>query len=645
MPKPRKKGRSKQERERLRAALENPVPPGGVGTRVVDVPGNLLAVDPSDYRCSLLATQLADEWVEYVAATGITTYAQPYHQGIDRLCQYVDDVLGPEAEKATLVDPGLFDTLVGWELSLPEDYADGSTRPYAMASSIRVLIVRRDDHPSRSVAPALVRLVRGPILIGSGQSNERDEFTRQEKRSMVRAAWQSAHATARRLDEGWALAGQGRHPDRGSWTSIPDLLWGLAHDAITPDDIRLRMPSPGQWPSDLRAFTSDEGRFVPQVARIQLTRRLYRRLYPVTRDLHAFRVLLMDATGHTSEEVTSFGESEVEFLPKGVRLTLRKNRAGLLRHRAFRDRPAPELTAPEEDDQGRLVVNWPRRETSSVVRQLLDVTARVRAKAPDVTDTLFVRAAVRNDSTVFFGRWSPNIRDATFGDWLDAMGVEVKGDTNIGRLRKSVKVEKAIISEGRVSDAADDHTEETFAGHYAQGTTLRILSGRTISSAQQHWFGQALARVDGPTVVATGTTTDIGHDQLEAAGMSAEEADAVLAGQLDMGVSHCRNPYESPFSRPGELCAVAPLRCLECRNAWILPANLPQLLLLQDHLQRLRVRLSPHVFTRLWGQSWVNLGAVLEDRTAEEITQARKHIEAGEAVLDLPLAASTEFDA
>ncbi|MFB6908271.1 hypothetical protein ACFCWB_28750 [Streptomyces bacillaris] len=600
-------------------------------------------MDPAAYRCSLLAMQLADEWTEYVAATAITGNAHTYAQAIDRICQHVDLELGPEAERASLAAPGLFDTLVRWELSLPEGYAPGSTRPAMLASSVRVLIIRRDDHPGRMVAPDLARLARGTALINSGERTERDEFTREEKRAIVRAAWVSAHATRKRLDEGWALAAQGRHPVQGSWTSIPDLLWGLSREEITCGDVRF-LPPPREWPPELLEFTAGPGNIpYSQSARSQLARRLFATLYPTTLDLHAFRVLLMDATGYTSEEVTGFGEAGVEFLPKGVRLTLRKNRAGLLRHRAFRDQAQTDVPAPQDDAAGQLAVDWPRRQASDVVRQLLELTARVRAQIPHITDTLFVSATVRPDYSTVFRPWFTEANGAGFGCWLDAMNVPVKGDRHIGRMRKSVKVEKAIVAEGRISEAADDHTEETFAGHYAQGTTLRILSGRTIATAQQHWFGKALDRVDGPTVVA-GTGDDT-KGTLEGSGLSAQEAEDIMTGQLDMGVSHCKNPYQSPYSRPGELCAVAPLRCLECRNAWILPTNLPQLLLFKDHLRRLRTLLTPQAFTRLWGQSWVNLNAVLEERTPEDLAQARKHIEAGQAVLHLPLAASTEFDA
>src|SRR4029077_13054498 len=76
--------------------------------------------------------------------------------------------------------------------------------------------------------------------------------------------------------------------------------------------------------------------------------------------------------------------------------------------------------------------------------------------------------------------------------------VVVAGPADIRRLRKSTKVEKALAFGGRVADAANDHHEEVFRGHYAQGTTLRIMSGRVIATAQDHWFTQAVA---GPTVL------------------------------------------------------------------------------------------------------------------------------------------------
>jgi hypothetical protein len=315
---------------------------------------------------------------------------------------------------------------------------------------------------------------------------------------------------------------------------------------------------------------------------------------------------------------------------------LAKNRAGLLRHRTFRD------SSPSED--GVAVVEFvdrPRREVGAIVQRLWDLTDNVRQRSGDRGGRLFMTAAVSPDFQLRFDRWQFARPQTSFRRWLEAVGIRVDGPSDIRRLRKSTKVEKAIAFGGRIADAANDHHEETFRGHYAQGTTLRVLSGQVIVTSQEHWLRQAL---DGPTVLATSTEVLAEQDRLDALGLTEGQAEELRQGALDMGVTSCRDPYDSPFSPQGQLCAVAPLRCLECRNAWVLPSNLPQLLLFADHLDRLRHRLAPEHFAALWGQSYVNLHAALAERTAEEKALARKHIAAGEASLHLPLSSHVEFD-
>jgi hypothetical protein len=626
----------------LAKAVGAPGGPGRLGVRVVRSTQGfrreaLLHIDPSDYRCSRLAAQLADEWVEYVAATGIGQWSGTYRRAVHELCTAVDGALGPDAAGVALASPELARVLARWERRLPECFAVGSAWPAYLAGAVHVLITRREEHPDRPVDPALARLAKGPLLVAKGESSERDEFTRAEKRAMVRAAWHQVGMVQQRLAAGWALAGQGRDPRQGGWTDVPDLLWGLSRGVVGPGEICAALAPVDEWPRPLSALAARPDASVhARTARYRLCCRLVEQLYPTTMDLHGLRVLLMDATGHAAEEVTGFGEDQVEFLPKGVRLTLVKNRAGLLRHRAFRD------AAPYADPGARELVaaDQPRREASAVVRRLLHVTEQVRARAPELTDSLFVRAAVRRDYRLVFEYWNPGSRGHTFGSWLDQGGLEVGGARHIGRLRKSTKVEKGLATGGRISEAADDHRPETFAGHYAQGTTLRIVSGEVITTAQEHWFGQA---VDGPTVLTAGAAQDTAA--LQALGLERHEAEDMVKGQLDMGISHCRDPWQSPYSPAGQLCAVAPLRCLECRNAWVLPSQLPQLLLFERHLERLRTHLSPQAFTRLWGRSYANLRAVLAERSEQDMVLARKHIEAGRLELPLPLSAQAEFDA
>lgn len=631
-------------------AQECPQPAARIGVRSVTCTksaGNgrdqVIEINPGGFRSSRLAAQLADEWVEYVESTGITAGpAGAYRRAIDRFCTMVDAELedtGTE-ESVDLADPRTARLVVKWERGLTATYSAGSTWPAYLATSLRTLLIRRDDHPERLMDPALARMARGPLLVAWGEKAEHDEFSRKDKQALVRASWTAVNELERRLAEGWRLAGGGQHPGRGSWLHLPDLLWGLAHGEVTPTDIRSRLPSASCWPDDLRKLVMrPDGQVTENAARQKLVRQLVAHLYPTTLDLHAFRILLMDATGHTSEEVTGFGAKDVEFFPKGVRLTLVKRRAGRVRHRAFRD--GSLIEQPEAGPVGHEITDRPRREASVIVRRLLNVTAKVREQLPEVDDTLFVRAVMLPDESLVFDRWNFAVPISSFTAWLKSRNITVSGTPHIARLRKSTKVEKAIVARGRLSVAADDHLEETFAGHYAQGTTLRVISGEVITAAQDHWFRQA---VDGPTVIAAEAAGAADRVGLQALGLQPDEAEGIISGQLDMGLSHCRDPRQSPFSPPGELCAVAPLRCLECRNAWILPGNLPQLLLFKEHLERSKRRLPPAVFTAQWGQSWTNLLAVLAERTPGELDLARRHIEEGREALHLPLAAHTEFE-
>jgi hypothetical protein len=167
-------------------------------------------------------------------------------------------------------------------------------------------------------------------------------------------------------------------------------------------------------------------------------------------------------------------EGDVEFLPAGVRLTLTKQRARRVRHRVFRsDDPTAETARGEPVE----FVDRPHREVAAIIRRLMRVTEQARRRTPDA-DRLFIAASVVDGSELRIVRWDTNQPRARFVDWLAKADLTVEGAPDIRRLRKSTKVEKAIAFGGRVADAANDHHEETFRGHYAQGTTLRVLSGQ-----------------------------------------------------------------------------------------------------------------------------------------------------------------------
>ncbi|MGW1538791.1 hypothetical protein ACWCPM_00575 [Streptomyces sp. NPDC002309] len=601
----------------------------------------VLRFDPAQFACRTLAEELADEWVEYIEVTARSTATASDHRQCMRLfCEYVDAHLPDQAAKASLAreDPDLVAVLLAWEQSLPANWPRGSTRPAAFAANLRILINRRQQHPDRALAARLGRVTAQHHMLAWGTTQELDEFSRKDKAALVRAAWDDVARLRKRLRDGWEMAAAGRHPAEHGWTRMPDLLWALAHRAMSPLELAQQVSFP--LAPELAALIPDrirtEGPYSGMRGHV-LVRGLLNQLYPNERDLHGFRVLLVAATGHAPEEVTSLTEDSVEFTENGIRLTMTKNRARRIHRRAFSCMDKVNAVEHVREYAGR-----PRLEVAAIVRQLMEATAPLRELYGIRPAPLFLQGALPPNwqFTVSRGRLR------MFGRWVKEVGLDLEGRADIRRLRKSVKVEKAVAFGGRITDIADDHHEETFRGHYAQGTTLRMISGQVITAAQQSWFAKATA---GPVVLDAAAEASLAEEEtapaLRELGLSAEQVEDLRSGAMEMGVTSCRDPFDSPFSRPGDLCTVAPLRCLECRNAWVLPSHLPQLLLFQDHLEALRTRLSPVHFQTLWGQTAANLAAVLAERTEAESSAARRHIAEGTATLQLPLAARAEFDA
>lgn len=616
---------------------------GRIGVRMVKAPDRTgasreIMFDPNDFRCSTIAGELADEWVEYAEITELSgAWAGTTRRAVRDFCRHLDGALGEQAHLASLAQPhpDVAAVLADWERTLPARFRAGSTTPSMLAASVRSLIARRARHDQRPVADGLRRLVDGAVGVAWGHSEEVDEFSRKDKRMLVRAAWAWVNQLDARLAAGRAAAARGRHPAIGGWTDVDNLLWGLANKQVSPRQISENLSVVHEWPTPLRAcIESPDQPVFPARAKEILIRWLVRQLYPDHLDLHAYRILLVAATGHAPEEVTGLTLDDVEFLPTGVRLTLIKRRARRIRHRTF-------ATDLPEDRTGTIdFTDRPHREVAAILRRLIGISEAIRQQAPDARH-LFTAASLSCDYQLRLTRWHNNRPRSRFADWLSAADVTIDGAPDIRRLRKSTKVEKALAFGGRVADAANDHHEQVFRGHYAQGTTLRVMSGRVIADAQQHWFAKAL---EGPTLLTASTGVLETPDQAEMLGLTPEQAEQLRSGALDMGLTQCSDPHDSPYGRPGQLCPVAPLRCLECRNAWILPSDLPQLLLFADHLDRLRLRLSPQHFAALWGQTHTNLHAALAEHNDEEKALARKHIQAGDVDLHLPVTANVEFD-
>jgi hypothetical protein len=591
--------------------------------------------DPSVFACARLAAELADEWAENTAACehGVTN-TRGYRRAISAFCAHVDATV-PRAARASLAnaDPDLHLAVTEWIRILPSQFPAGAQAPADLAGRLRTLISRRIRHPGRPVAGRLPNWATGAIGVLQGSTTELDEFTRQDKRALVQAAWKDVITIGARLSQGWAEARCGADPRLAGWAEPANLLWAITHpQVLSMEQLYDLLPDPREWPPQLTAFLPGDGKLGGGGKRV-LLRALVRKLYLHNLDLHSFRVLLMAATGHASEEITGLFETDLEFSPAGVSINFTKDRANATRHRAF----------PAGPDRATAVLHpgKPRLDAALMLTRLMDATRPASERAGLSPMPLFLRTAL-HDRSLSIRRFHPLMDGANFAAWLRAHEVSVSHPADIRRLRKSGKVEKAIAYKGRVSDIADDHSAEVFRNHYAHGTTLRVISGQVITKAQQTWLDRALA---GPVVITEEAQLTFNTPKArKALGLSATQAAELQAGQMDMGVSSCRDPFNSPYGQTGQLCPVAPLRCLECRHAFVLPSNLPQLLLFAQHLRNLKNRLSPVHFHALWGQSHTNLQAILAAHSEADIALARKQIAEDGITLQLPLAAHVEFD-
>ncbi len=235
----------------------------------------------------------------------------------------------------------------------------------------------------------------------------------------------------------------------------------------------------------------------------------------------------------------------------------------------------------------------------------------------------------------------------TFSWWIrtrnDGGGLAISAPHDIRRLRKTMKTAAVAALGGTLADlAGDDHSIEVFRGHYAHGTTAHVLSSKAINRAQDRVF-QRLAR--GPLYLdAAAADALTGPEQAQAAGLTAGQVTAMHGGELDMGLTHCRDPYHSQFTPAGQLCHVAPAMCMLCANAVIFPAQLPRLVMLAEHIEKMRAVLAPPHWAAVWGRQAAALEELFAEAGEDALRAARQAAGAGQASLDLPLGMRAEYD-
>ncbi|MGW0980347.1 hypothetical protein ACWD33_05850 [Streptomyces xiamenensis] len=618
-----------------------------------------VVINPTQFQCSTLAAQLADEWLIHTRAAGLLSGGQAHAAAVRRFCEFVDERLpggqGMDPKLARLdgdlVD--LVDVIHDWESSMVQEFGLEKSTPYSMVRLLLLLIGRRASAGLPVVEKLRLR-AEAPPVFKRGRNKPLDEFSNAERIALRDTARADVRELEARLKRGAELLERGRDPrDGGDWQNIADLVWASRHGALTTHALFDHLPKHTKWwPQHLTALLPPErGRNAS--GRSGLVNAIGRMLFPNELDLMPFRVLLLlEMPDATPEEVHDLMLDEVEFTSAGVRVVQRKMRAWRVRADFH---PAAGEEAPQGDEDDSIVVSehtytgdgvWG---VAGLLRRMIAATATIR-EAFEVGPRLFVSAQiVRASGGLVAGPATFRRNGRRFSSWIashrDEQGEPslVIGEPHeVRRLRKTAKTVRAVALGGTVTDlAGDDHHVEVFRTHYAHGTTAHILAGRAINRAQQWVFHRASAK---PVLVAPEAEARLQEPEVsEGLGLSEEKAKAMVAGELDMGMTNCRNPYDSQFTQAGKLCHVAPAMCLVCPNAVIFTSQLPRLLLFADHVERMRVVLDPPRWQAVWGRQHAALMELLSE-CADKIPAARQEIADQVLALDLPLGLRSEFD-
>ncbi|QMU69146.1 hypothetical protein [Streptacidiphilus sp. P02-A3a] len=605
----------------------------------------VLRIDPADYQCPALAGQLADAWLDYADKNAVKSSV---HQraAVVSLCTFAGPHLAslghdPADARLDSADLDLAEVVYAWEQQLSAGYAPQSNEPYRLANTLLNIL----DHAAQRDARIPERLrerARDRTVLRKRTAQVLDEYSNSERLALREAAMEDIRAMEKRLAAGRLLLEAGRDPREKGWLTVPQLLWAARNGTLTTASLYEYLPEHAQhWPAELRELRPAERG--PFAGRRGLAVGVCRMLFPSEIDLHPFRVLLLlSMTDCTSEELHGLRVPEIEFSAQGARIVQTKNRAS-------RVRADFHLTEPEADPQGdegagekAFFEGGGQWDVPGLLRRLVAANELTR-QVFDCKPWLFTAVELTGKGVPQAELGYLNVSGRRFTDWIAAHGeMDISQPHDARRLRKTAKTTRVAALGGTLSDlAGDDHHIQVFAGHYAHGTTAHTLAARAVNSAQRKVFDRITTK---PILVDPDAEAHLSDPETaDALGITVQQGRALMDGELDMGLTNCREPTDSPFTGPGKPCHVAPAMCMVCPNAVIFTSQLPRLLLFADHVERMRERLTPPVWQLHWGQKAQALAELFEE-CAEHIPAAREQIAAGAVDLDLPLGMRTEYD-
>ncbi|GAP61242.1 protein involved in DNA integration [Arthrobacter sp. Hiyo1] len=571
-------------------------------------------LDLSDSRLRVLSRELGQSWYEVATTLGYApTTVRRMSVVVRKFIEFAQ--CGDVEDGVSLADSGasLVECIHQWELSLRQGYAATSNMPYK--DGMQLLQIIRWHIRSGRPAGSLVRSRAGAKpLAPSRKETPVDELPngiRIQLRDSCRAIIRDAES---RIQRGTVMVSNGAEvndapgPLPGILRLLPTEAPGhsLAGDRVRSVAARTR--------NHLNGLNREAG---AESARIRARSRFVLPASLSSRELQAFRILLLMETGWAPEQLTDMRLGAMKWGDGKVSITTQKLWARTMKsHEYHQGNSRWNVYALLER---LLALTEPIRHLTTARREEQYLLVRLNRSGPEtyLTNEIFKQYLLK--------------------DLVKDVGISWTGPFDIRRIRKTFKSVQGAVTGTAAGAAGMDHTVQVSRGHYMQTTTIHVLAAKVTNAAQEYVYNSIL---QGPAVIPARAK------ELRLAGDDETVRD--LAGRtvrespkdMEMGVTACRNPYASPFTTEGKLCHVRPSMCFLCPNALIFQDHLPRILSFRETLLAQRPNYHPQEFQSAWGGTLDSIEAILREFSPAQLKTAA---DAGTASIHVPISQRVHF--
>lgn len=529
-------------------------------------------------RLKVLSHELGQSW--YEVATNLSyapTTLRRMSVVVRRFIEFAE--LSELEEAVSLASSGaaLVESIHQWELSLRQEYASTSNLPYKDSQQLSQ-IVRWHVQSGRPVDSLVRSRAEARPLAPPRRETPVDELpnrTRIELRDSCRAIVREAES---RIQRSTAMAS-------------------------TPQDLL----------NELKSQASSNDANFPMTARSRLV--LF--VSPSSRDLQAFRILLLMETGWSPEQLTDLRLRDIEWGDGKVTVRTQKLRARTMKSHEYHKGNS-------------------RWNVYALLERILALTDPIRQLATGPRDEQYLLVRLNRSGHEIYVT-NEVFKQYLLKDLVRDTGISWSGPFDIRRIRKTFKSIQGAVTGTAAGAAGMDHTIQVSRDHYMQSTTIHVLAAKVTNAAQEYVYNSI---VQGPVVIpAKASKLGLGQGDETVRDLAVRTVNE-SPKDMEMGVTACKNPYESPFTTAGTLCHVRPSMCFLCPNALIFQDHLPRILSFRETLLAQQPNFHPQEFQKMWGATIASMEAILKEFSPAQLKAASA---SGAAPVHIPISQRVRF--